>query len=223
MVKVALRPIIHFNILKNKSQLTSTGVSLISKSLFADTEFSSWIAKVAGNEQHDKDQILQAYLNAGTNMIDHILENKDDPGLELLRKAIESSDPKYNDVSIAINYPDPTTEGPVFKTYALKPMHDFTLDTDGRSQITEAGENHIYDQWYGNTQGRNYLEKLANKDGFREDMVKGAKKIIDDTLEQNNDYKLALEDWVNDRMQDNYKKIHTRHNISYTIAVQIIK
>ncbi|MDX1373811.1 MAG: hypothetical protein R3321_15155, partial [Nitrososphaeraceae archaeon] len=110
MVRVALRPVIHFNVDKNNtSQLTSTGVSLISKSLFANSAFNDWVAKVAGSG--NKDEILQEYLKAGTSMIDHILENDKSTGQELLRKAIESSDPKYNDVSIAITYPDPTEDG----------------------------------------------------------------------------------------------------------------
>jgi len=137
-MRVALRPVIHFNVDKtnNKSQLTSTGVSLISKSLFADTDFSGLVAKVAGNSKESKEEILQEDLRAGTNMIDHILEQKnDDPGQDLLHKAIESSDPKYNDVTIAIDYPAPTEEGPVFKTFSLKLISDLILSDNGKTAV----------------------------------------------------------------------------------------
>ena len=139
-------------------------------------------------------------------MIDNILENKDDPGLDILHKAMESSDPKYNDVSIAIDYPSPTSEGPVFKTYSLKPIEDFSLDTEGKAVITEQGETHIYEQFYGEKSSRDILKNAYNAEGFVSIVVEGATDSINEILANDTDYKEVIEDWQADRLKDSYKR-----------------
>ena len=146
------------------------GVIKIKNSLLGDSAFSEWIASVADEE--NKNQIMLGYLKASIDMIDNMLENKeDDPGFDILHKAMESSDPKYNDVSIAIDYSPPNREGPVFKVYSLRPIEDFTLDSEGKTAtITELGESHIYEQFYGEKQSRDILKNAANAESFLENI-----------------------------------------------------
>lgn len=229
MVKLELIPDIYWRLDKatNKSSLTSTGVSMIKNKLYSEPEFSEWITKVAGDQEQQEqqqEQVLQEYYRVATSMIDKFLEqtnNKEDNshGTEALRKAIEGQK-GYEEVSIGVHFPAPTAEGPVFKTYSLRPIEHFSLDSQGKAVITEQGENYLHDQFYGNTQGRSYMQKLANKDEFMEDIVKGVRDAIENTLENNQDYKEVLDDWINERMKDHYKKFIP--NIVFTIPLRTI-